>query len=76
MSTARLAWTSSLTFCIQHLGDVQVLFCHLKGGVQVADGVILDGVRGGEVKGQLRAEVGEPGPGVGGGLPCAVWHSQ
>lgn len=46
MSTARLAWTSSLTFCIQHLGDVQVLFCHLKGGVQVADGVILDGVRG------------------------------
>lgn len=33
----------NLTFCIQHLGDVQVFLCHLKGSVQVANGVILDG---------------------------------
>ena len=35
-----------LTFCIQHLRDVQVLLGHLKGGVQVADGVVLGGERG------------------------------
>ena len=36
----------TLTFCIQHLRDVQVLLGHLKGGVQVADGVVLGGERG------------------------------
>ena len=42
-----LAWARlTLTFCIQHLRDIQVLLGHLKGGVQVADGVILGGVRG------------------------------
>lgn len=30
-----------LTLGIQHLGDVQVLLCHLKGVVQVGHGVIL-----------------------------------
>lgn len=37
----------TLTFCIQHLRDVQVFLCHLKGIVQVCDRVILgDGSEG------------------------------
>lgn len=36
----------TLTFCIQHLRDVQVLLSHFKGSVQVANGVVLGGVRG------------------------------
>ena len=60
-----LLWARlTLTFCIQHLRDVQVFLCHLKGSVQVADGVILDGHKWAEVKGPLRAEVLGSGAGV------------
>lgn len=30
------------TFSVKHLRDVQELFSHLEGGVQVADGVVLE----------------------------------
>lgn len=33
--------TDTLTFCVQHLGDVEVFLGHLKGIVQVGDWVIL-----------------------------------
>lgn len=33
-----------LTFCIQHLGDVQVLLCHVEGCVQVGHRIVLQKV--------------------------------
>ncbi len=34
--TERNLSSTCLTFCIQHLGDVQVLFSNIKGGVQIS----------------------------------------
>ncbi len=39
--TERNLSSTCLTFCIQHLGDVQVLFSNIKGGVQISHWVVL-----------------------------------
>lgn len=34
---------SPFTFSVQHLGDVQVLLCHIEGCVQICEGIVLEG---------------------------------
>lgn len=50
-----------LTFCIQHLRDIQVFLCHLKSSIQVSNWVILARQEGEKLKGQLKAETAELG---------------
>lgn len=59
----------TLTFCIQHLRDVQVLLSHFKGSVQVANGVVPRWCEG-EVKGHLGQRLRSGWDW--GSLPCAV----
>ena len=40
----------AFTFSIQHLGDVQVLLCHIEGRVQVCERVVLEGGEEGAVR--------------------------
>lgn len=53
--------STELTFCIQHLRDIQVFLCHLKSSVEVSNWVILGRHEGEKLKGQLKAETAELG---------------
>lgn len=49
---------SACTFSIQHLGDVQVLLCHVEGRVQICEGIVLEGE--GKVRREVKQDTGDP----------------